>query len=1237
MTVSLDGAVERAIAVSVSRLDELSDRAARMFDLLLVDTAEVNAVSACRSEIARKLEGYRESMGSFNIALFGRTGAGKSSLIEALTSGDGTSISPGENDHTTEIRPVTWGPCRLYDTPGISGWGRTRSREELEATAREAVEIADLVLLIFDTQNQQVAEFSRIAQWVLHYDKPVIGVLNVRNPRWRLPQRMPNGDARRRISDAVRQHMQHIGDGLASHGLHAVPLIAWHASRAVAGRCSTYRGPRADTVDKLRRIYSPELLEQWSNVFALEELVVAALEEDAAGLRLQGATNDLRATLDDLSLRLGDEVSEMDSTAGVLDGLVDGAVALIGAGSRNGAGGALWRRDLVCCDDGADLLERAEIRRGTPFGRAALRGALHDRLESLLEADLTPVHLTAREAVEDHVIRAFAEARDLDAAELSALMEDYATDAQVVVQRILSDLEAFSQQRLSLAARRAASSARNHEFRIQIAANAKAGRALDRSGVAVELGGVGGAAAVVLLSSNPMGWAIIGGSATALACSWLGRRLRRRGERARLDERVNALSAVRRNCDEYFLSLREAATRDLADLCEEVVAHVLRPGLEQLDALDERKLELTRADRLVGETTASLPERLDAMTILRRAREQVERRRHGDDPESSRLVWAGEDWIEDPTGLGAREAGARRAPRRVRERMQARFEAVRGRLIAGIPADVESRATAWFERLRSCEFSDVRQLEEHITSEIPDVLCVGVVGDYSTGKSSLIARLHRLGGRQIPNRLTVGARPETPRSELYDVGTFCLIDTPGVGADERPDRLVDSIAACGLILHLFTPTLQTSRKPLQLVDLLAPDEPLAVSNARLLVLGLSRVDELAVDPDQHPDAFVEAVDRKVGELHALLMRREFEFRPEETIVTAASPYGLAEAAAYERRNHWWVGVPALHQLLEDDLRGIPWGALQRTRAAVAALVELGEHLGGDIEAIELSRAELGRVLDVLQDAKLRLDREIIASSRSRLLRDVHDLVEGLCSEVLSAGDAAKLSERKKVLEEWPENPLVQQVVETWEDLLRRAVDSWEAEFERAAGLEHASDGFSGSHLQLGDVGDRRAPQGSKAAQIVSDALRYAGRSRDAWYEITKKTVNWNFKPWGATKGATRVAKAGKVLGALGLALNAVELVVDVRAEKKRDEQRSEILSIARKSVLESLDAYLYAADPDGAHEGPLAILDERSRELGTQIEMVKEMLAQLRSESEALRRKQAYLEDLVRAGTEVLA
>src|SRR5207247_378749 len=55
-------------------------------------------------EIDRVFERQRAELGSVNFAIFGRTGVGKSSLIEAMTHGDGGTVSLGESDWTTQVR-----------------------------------------------------------------------------------------------------------------------------------------------------------------------------------------------------------------------------------------------------------------------------------------------------------------------------------------------------------------------------------------------------------------------------------------------------------------------------------------------------------------------------------------------------------------------------------------------------------------------------------------------------------------------------------------------------------------------------------------------------------------------------------------------------------------------------------------------------------------------------------------------------------------------------------------------------------------------------------------------------------------------------------------------------------------------------------------------------------------------------------------------------------------------------
>src|SRR4051812_24847325 len=63
---------------------------------LYADLGErLDAVSRAIEAAQAHARGRRKRLRDFRVAMFGRTGAGKSSLIEALTRGSGSSVSPG--------------------------------------------------------------------------------------------------------------------------------------------------------------------------------------------------------------------------------------------------------------------------------------------------------------------------------------------------------------------------------------------------------------------------------------------------------------------------------------------------------------------------------------------------------------------------------------------------------------------------------------------------------------------------------------------------------------------------------------------------------------------------------------------------------------------------------------------------------------------------------------------------------------------------------------------------------------------------------------------------------------------------------------------------------------------------------------------------------------------------------------------------------------------------------------
>lgn len=75
------------------------------------------------SSIKLDLERVSESSewDKLNVAFFGETNAGKSTLLEALTGGDGRSIGDGRKDFTRKVNCTTHLGVNLMDMPGIEG------------------------------------------------------------------------------------------------------------------------------------------------------------------------------------------------------------------------------------------------------------------------------------------------------------------------------------------------------------------------------------------------------------------------------------------------------------------------------------------------------------------------------------------------------------------------------------------------------------------------------------------------------------------------------------------------------------------------------------------------------------------------------------------------------------------------------------------------------------------------------------------------------------------------------------------------------------------------------------------------------------------------------------------------------------------------------------------------------------------------------------------------------------
>ena len=112
---------------------------------------------------------------AFSITLFGRTMAGKSTLMEILTEGNGSSIGKGAQRTTRDVRTYKYENLDVTDVPGIAAF----EGKDDEDTAFKAARKSDLVLFLITDDAPQASETECLNK-IRALGKPVICLINVK-------------------------------------------------------------------------------------------------------------------------------------------------------------------------------------------------------------------------------------------------------------------------------------------------------------------------------------------------------------------------------------------------------------------------------------------------------------------------------------------------------------------------------------------------------------------------------------------------------------------------------------------------------------------------------------------------------------------------------------------------------------------------------------------------------------------------------------------------------------------------------------------------------------------------------------------------------------------------------------------------------------------------------------------------------------------------------------------------
>lgn len=1167
-----------------------------------------------QGEIAQLFERRRATAGTFNIAFFGRTGSGKSTLIESFGRGSGERVSRGESDWTTEVHSVSWeglDVCRLWDTPGINGWGRTCARSELEARARNAVEVSDIVLVCFDSQSQQASEFTKLADWTRHFGKPVIAVLNPRNPRWRLPTRSPIATQRRSISKAVAEHASNIEDNLARIGLHGVPVVAVNSKRALFARAALpYQGPDEKTLAKHRERFGIDTLERWSHFPRLAGLIERMLGESAVPVRLGGLGRQLLGALDQLDEGLSGVDQEAREANSLIDTGIERVLAVLGYPR---AGDPVRRAFPV--EEGVDLLTQLEARRGGPF-QARERGDLQRFVTQRLAATLEPLRARSLDEAEECVIDAFDRRKDLSDTRVRQRCFDEPA-MRKAANRAVDDTVAHIRKKVDLI----------HDDQKLDWSAAMAARIQGTAGSGTRLLGLGAQGAGLLFGAssalgmlaltnvwNPLGWAagvaaavgLIGGIASAVF-GWFGSSRRKKAEQKRLKARRNALRSIRESVNDVYDSFVDKVLEAADGLRHEAVEQVVAPMTSEALVLHRVCAEISGIQGWTHRVRAETDEPRPGQVFVTEAA-RLETRLLS----NPRGFWLGEDWVEDPEGL--RQAERTDGPRRtrahepgfwdsIRENFRATFEDWGRGLEAGAGA-------AWLVHCRAVLHPEddaddaLTKLSGIVSDGRPRI---DVVGDYNAGKSSFIRRLLLDAGQPVPDDLRIRGNPTTSEATAYPWEGCLLVDTPGLqsGRQEDEAQAYDSLADASALLYLFQPNLVVGETD-HLARILRGDRDAGIaSKLERTIFVVNRSDELGIDPDDDPNAYRRLVERKKVELVQALSSLGVAVQPSRVFCMASDPFQAvgdrtdATSADFDPYRSW-DGFEPFFKEFRVLKRGITRIGADRSvlEGGIARLTKV-------VKLREAERVTEQSKVDMLTRLERDLAEAVAEGTRihARIEADARRMVQGhawgLLEDTLSCGSEQELAAHAKVLARWWEDRAFQSEVSRWNDQAAASINLWWEATQRMLERRIDSPGFRRAFPKISETfdGGSLTKEGSAWWRKMWNAveLPLKGATRDAVYQIGK-FLNVKFKPWGATNLAKSLGRFGGALAVAGVVVDATLFARSILKERERERARKEAALFVDRSSSEVL-SFLLKGDED--HPGPCGFLGELMQIIAT--------------------------------------
>jgi len=1207
----LASAVDTAIKRSLLVIEELRGGVAEAFNSLESVSAKAkahtgndqNANDAIRSfekelrqihaEASSLFERQRNVLQNVNIALFGRTGAGKSSIIEALTFGNGATISTGESDFTTEVRSVSWRGCKFYDTPGTNGWGRSEKRIVLEDRAKKSVEVSDIVVLCFDTQSQQQGEFDKIGAWVKEYGKPVIAVLNVRNPLWRRSIDVPLGSQRQRLSRSVSEHVSNIETELSALGIFNSPIIAISAQRAVYARVKgEYRGPELEQFRKMRTKFGADILFEGSNFKVLESIIVEALTNHASELRLgmlYGQVHGMLSRLEDSLKRINDTAL---SAANILDRTIDGLFAVVGYPTS----GSAKRESLPKTNQNEDILTWVESLRGGPFETRA-RGKFGHYVNQRLEAEMGTLRAQSLAEAERLVAEAFENRKDIDNDEFQNIVYSK-KKIQNICEKVADDAAEFLRLETELVVR---DTKLDIDFVFGQEQKVAGSSGKTRKIVSYALRGAGVVsgvastiATIALLDPEPASKVVltvvaIGAAVVSMVLGWFGSSQSKKAEEQRQRAWSSAIASARKNVNESY----DGFMKQVLEYAESIVlsgtVQLLHEPLSKAGGfwslLHEGRLALSNIVQLEN----NIPATNNSQIAIKEAATSVSSILFPNNSANVKLALLGEYWIQDKIGLLAEQGVAEQIRTTTYDPsfFKKLFEGMRG-FVSRFGESVQPGAGyRWLKSINDILCDDPYALE--IMKEVHTIYERGLprfqlFGDYDSGKTSFIKRLLIDSGLTIPNTLVIRADPTTDQVHLYDWERVLLADAPGLQStnEKHVETVISAYTDASAVIYLLQPNLLVGDT--EVIERLFKGDHAngIISKLDRTLFVIHRTDELGADPEIVPNEYVLLCQRKKEELKQAFASRGITVEEDRIFCMAADPYQLVgdrrdvSSSQYDRFRIW-DGFKEFRKAI----RGIDESILNT--AVDRSILEGGLSRFSKLQhSIEADRHNANTALDSINHISLILQQiiaegeRLVEEHKSKAKRLIDDHAFNELELVVAASNEAELETAAKKLAKWWDGPLFSADVEQWQTVAKNAADDW---FQK--GIEQIkrmieSPRFK-SALARGriDFDPESFIKNSKGwigqiLNIAAQAFKLANREN---VYLVGKAAGVVFKPWGAVKLANVFGRVGVGLSALGVAIDVFSIYKDWKDEKRRKSMRKELRGFVEESarlVYESL-------------------------------------------------------------------